>query len=819
VTKMDKVINYIKKNKKSVSKMQKRCDSMEDAIDNQRNKLKRDPTATSRVRNARVPQTRRRLKAPRSKTTPALEPSDDEDVSELGETTPAKRNSSRRKRLARGGSSRKYEEDEDISHLAGLHGVDPARKKYYRFGSRKIQVILPSENVPTAKEAKAKPAATLEMEHVHGYNGNDVQSRDNIFLDKNLLCYYIAGTGVVYNTDTGRQQFFRKHNDDISCMSIDPNPGSDLIATGQVDPKDYTKKDLPKIWIWNRRTCEKVKLITDVHHGCVLKLGWSSNQPWLYSIGGDENHEFKIFDTEMFHDPKAKAINGADAFCFVSTLHKEEIFGLKVNPYPPTVPSAMDEMVIYGKRKLSHILIMEPRHGKKEFYMKKKDVAFTLLPELKKNKKLLERAYLCVTWLPDGRYCVGAPSGFAYLCERNTPLLRFQAHRDMVGALCLGSVENQLLTSSWDGTIKQWQYDPQNVKMMEKDSRSNLVIPDSDFQFKPRAMCFDPKSNSLFVGSKTNQIAKYSFDGPKFELIVDGHDGQVWGLATHPSESIYVTGGYDNVLKLWDANSFKLIDTYEFEIADDDDPEQVTHCAWSDDGRYVAVGTESSKIFLFLYENENLVLAHTHVIQKKSNKAALEQVAYVRFSPDSGFIAVAHMDSQGYILGIEGAAEKVSLNHWPGMSMPAAPTNLQWSADGTWVKFLTRDYEVCHFNLDYDSQKCHFNPVIPDPDEVLWAGDPLIAGWDVEGLYQPGWDGTDLNDASVSPDGKYIASGDDFGCVRLHNYPAIIPEANRKYLGHSSFVVGIEFTREDHKLITCGGNDMAIFQWRLVGDD
>jgi len=817
VMKMEKVIKYIKKNKKSVAKIQKKCDVMEDAIENQRSRMKHDPVARSRVRNApRIPKPKR-LRTPKLSDAAS-------DVSE--DEAPQKSTKRKNKRLQRGGSSRKYTDEDDLSQLAGLNSkIDSSRKKFYRFGTRKIQVILPTEGVPTSKDAKLKPEATLELEHAHGYNGNDVQSRDNMFLDENRLCYYIAGTGVVLDTKTGRQNFFRKHNDDISCMGIDPNMGSELIATGQVDPKDYTKKDLPKIWIWNRRTCEKVKLISDCHHGSVLKVAWSSNQPWLYSIGGDENHEFKIWDTEMFHDPNLKKVNGMEkaagkqsGYSFVSTLHKEEIFGVKVNPFPPTVPSAMDEMVIYGKRKLSHILIMEPRPGKKDFYMKKKDVTFTLLPELKKNKKLLERAYLCVTWLPDGRYVVGAPSGFAYLCERNSPLLRFQAHRDMVGAICLGSVPNQIITSSWDGTIKRWKYDPQNVKMAEADSRTNLVIPDSDFQFKPRAMCYNSDSNEIFIGSKTNQIAKYDFDQRRFELIVDGHDGQVWGLATHPTESIYVTGGHDNVLKLWDANTYRLIDTYEFELGDDDDPEQVMHCAWSDDGRYVAVGTESSKVFIFWYENQDLRLAKCHVIEKKSKSAAVEAIAYLRFSPDSGFLAVAHMDSQGYILSIEGNEHELMMNQWPGMSMPAAPTNLQWSADGTIVKFLTRDYEVCHFNLDYDSQRCHFNPSIPDPDEVKWAGDPLIAGWDVEGLYQPGWDGTDLNDASVSPDGRFIASGDDFGCVRLHKYPAIKPEANRKYLGHSSFVVGIEFTREDHKLITCGGNDMAIFQWKVVGD-
>ena len=91
----------------------------------------------------------------------------------------------------------------------------------------------------------------------------------------------------------------------------------------------------------------------------------------------------------------------------------------------------------------------------------------------------------------------------------------------------------------------------------------------------------------------------------------------------------------------------------------------------------------------------------------------------------------------------------------------------------------------------------------------------MIAGWDVQGLYQSGWDGTDLNDATITSDGRLVATGDDYGKVRLHNFPSTDPKTNCVYEGHSEFVVGVEFLRDDSQLITCGGADMAIFQWRL----
>jgi len=86
----------------------------------------------------------------------------------------------------------------------------------------------------------------------------------------------------------------------------------------------------------------------------------------------------------------------------------------------------------------------------------------------------------------------------------------------------------------------------------------------------------------------------------------------------------------------------------------------------------------------------------------------------------------------------------------------------------------------------------------------------------VQGLYQKGWDGTDLNECSVTHDHALIASGDDFGTVRLHNYPAVDTEGFHAYNGHAEFVVGVDFLADSSTLVTVGGADMSIFQWRVV---
>jgi WD40 repeat protein len=59
-------------------------------------------------------------------------------------------------------------------------------------------------------------------------------------------------------------------------------------------------------------------------------------------------------------------------------------------------------------------------------------------------------------------------------------------------------------------------------------------------------------------------------------------------------------------------------------------------------------------------------------------------------------------------------------------------------------------------------------------------------------------------------------TGDDFGKVKLFRYPCVVEHAPfRTFSGHSSHVMNVRFLADQRRVVSVGGHDGAIFQWRV----
>jgi hypothetical protein len=61
-----------------------------------------------------------------------------------------------------------------------------------------------------------------------------------------------------------------------------------------------------------------------------------------------------------------------------------------------------------------------------------------------------------------------------------------------------------------------------------------------------------------------------------------------------------------------------------------------------------------------------------------------------------------------------------------------------------------------------------------DLAKISWSTFTSVLGSTCEGIWQPCMDVTDINTTCLSRDKRYLATGDDFGLVKLFEYPCTV---------------------------------------------
>lgn len=74
---------------------------------------------------------------------------------------------------------------------------------------------------------------------------------------------------------------------------------------------------------------------------------------------------------------------------------------------------------------------------------------------------------------------------------------------------------------------------------------------------------------------------------------------------------------------------------------------------------------------------------------------------------------------------------------------------------------------------------------VPDVERLQWSTFTCVLGPTVKGVFPPGSDVTDVNATCCSRNGSLLASGDDFGLVKLFEYPVSVRFSNLRKIPNS----------------------------------
>lgn len=176
------------------------------------------------------------------------------------------------------------------------------------------------------------------------------------------------------------------------------------------------------------------------------------------------------------------------------------------------------------------------------------------------------------------------------------------------------------------------------------------------------------------------------------------------------------------------------------------------------------------------------------------------------FSPDGSMLAVGSHDNTIYIYNTSDWSLKARCSKHSSYIMA-----FDWSADSTLIRSNCGAYELLFFNAATGEQ---------DPSGrsnttgVAWATSTVKFGWNVEGIYPKGTDGTHINAVTGSKCGTLLACGDDYGLVTLFRDPCRRGAVPRSYRGHSEHVTAVKFTDDGERLFSAGGYDQTVMQWK-----
>ncbi|TSN67131.1 Echinoderm microtubule-associated protein-like 1 [Bagarius yarrelli] len=402
------------------------------------------------------------------------------------------------------------------------------------------------------------------------------------------------------------------------------------------------------------------------------------------------------------------------------------------------------------------------------------------LAEVKKQEK--PKFVLCVTFSENGDAITGDSSGNILVWGKGSnriSLAILGAHESSVFALCMLR-DGTLISGGKDRKLTTWDRNYQKIHMVE--------VPDV---FGPIRTIAEGKGETILIGTTKNYILLGNLNG-EFTPITQGHTDELWGLAVHPKKLQFLTCGHDKLVSLWDSTSHQPLWTKTLEDA-------AQSAGFHPSGAIVAIGTQTGRWLVLNTETKDLVTVHTD---------GNEQLSVMRFAPDGNFLAIGSHDNYIYIYSVAENGRKYSrVGKCSGHS--SFITHLDWSIDSQYLVSNSGDYEILYWIPSVCKQVVSMETI----RDIQWATFTCTLGFHVFGLWPDGSDGTDINAVCSANDKRLLATGDDFGKVRLFTFPCSQSRApSHVYGGHSSHVTNVNFLFDNSHLVSAGGKDMSVMQ-------
>ena len=351
----------------------------------------------------------------------------------------------------------------------------------------------------------------------------------------------------------------------------------------------------------------------------------------------------------------------------------------------------------------------------------------------------------------------------------------------------------------------------------------------------------DFKDNFLLYSTSLGTIAKRKVvlqnnkvqeEEDSEDIIMRSHNnGEAWGLAIH-KHHIY-TCGDDNQLLVWNMKRREVEAMYplwtkEMEKKDGVKAKIKRNKAFKKNtastmsskpvhqqARAIAINTKENHVAI-AFNDCKIVIKHLYNLESYLHVLydPKEWCECLEFNPSQTRLAAGSHDNMIYLYDISDIGYSflcVLKAH------SSYITSIDWSMDGNYIRSNCGAYELLFFDVEEQTQEKSGASNLKNTE---WASQNCKLAWNVQGIYPHGTDGTHINGVACLKSHNLIATGDDYGLMNLYRDPCTEDfNKGRSYRGHSEHVVRVKFGNDGKYIVSVGGYDQTIIQWKREGED
>uniref|UniRef100_A0A672QM52 EMAP like 5 n=1 Tax=Sinocyclocheilus grahami TaxID=75366 RepID=A0A672QM52_SINGR len=394
---------------------------------------------------------------------------------------------------------------------------------------------------------------------------------------------------------------------------------------------------------------------------------------------------------------------------------------------------------------------------------------------------------LCLACAKDEITYSGALNGDIYVWK-GISLIRTVQGAHGSGIFSMNACEEGFATGGRDGCIRLWDLNFKPITVID--------LRETDQGYKGlsvRSVCW--RGDHILVGTQDSEIFEVVVhDRTKPFLIMQGHcEGELWALAVHPTKPLAMTGSDDRSVRIWSLVDHALIARCNME-------EPIRCAAVSTDGIHLALGMKDGSFTVLRVRDM------TEVVHIKDRKEAIHELKY---SPDGAHLAVGSNDNSVDIYGVVQRYKKAG----ECVGSSSFITHMDWSTDSKYLQTNDGNGRRLFYRMPSGKE-------VTNREElklVQWSSWTCVLGSEVNGIWPKYSDINDINSVEANFNSQVLVTADDYGLVKLFRYPCVRKGAKfKKYLGHSAHITNVRWSHDYQWVITIGGADHSVFQWKFV---